>query len=406
MPLSSPQASAPALPATPALPHVPTPVLLEPHPGLTHGGIESSYYHALHTLGAVFPVTVGLLLYGWRAALLLLIVGASTAVGVAMWRTVGTRGRQLRVGHALWLSLLLGLMLPASLADFSTPAWTLLPAAGFALAIFIWLVGGFGSGRIQPVVITYLFLLTLFNPYFVQRSVLQKNKVLRGDVLDAAPLADLTQPWGVIRLPGADAVATGPAADRLSPFTSGAQSPDRTWLSLEGLIRDYMPPLENLIVAGHPGPIGAASGVAVIIGGLFLLYRGLIDYRIPLVIFVAAYVAFLVLPIPVVITDAGPQWRWLAIRDAHAVGWPLALTFVHYELFAGAIPFTAFFLATTPAARPMARRARVLYAALIGFCAAFFQLYASAASGAYVALFIVSLLTPTLDLWFRPRTLV
>src|SRR5262249_52579961 len=37
--------------AAPALPPVPTPVLLEAHPGLTHGGIESSYYYALHTLG-------------------------------------------------------------------------------------------------------------------------------------------------------------------------------------------------------------------------------------------------------------------------------------------------------------------------------------------------------------------
>ena len=48
------------------------------------------------------------------------------------------------------------------------------------------------------------------------------------------------------------------------------------------LLRDRMPPLEDLIVGGQPAPVGLGSGVAVIIGGLFLLYRGLIDFRIPL----------------------------------------------------------------------------------------------------------------------------
>ncbi len=143
----------------------------------------------------------------------------------------------------------------------------------------------------------------------------------------------------------------------------------------------------------------------VIIGGLFLLYRGLIDFRIPLLICVAAYGALLVLPIPVVITESGAQWRWLALREP-GVGWPMALTFANYELMAGPALFMAFFLATSPAVRPMARRGRMLFAILVGILTAAMQLYASVSFGPYLALLLVSLLTPLMDRFFRPRPLV
>jgi len=48
----------------------------------------------------------------------------------------------------------------------------------------------------------------------------------------------------------------------------------------------------------------------------------------------------------------------------------------------------------------------VVYALIIGSLAAVFQLYVSVAIGPYLALLAASLLTPTFDKWFRPRTLV
>jgi Na+-translocating ferredoxin:NAD+ oxidoreductase subunit D len=393
------------LPPDPALPAVPAPILLDAHPGLTHGGIGSSHFYLEHAVGALFPIIAGFFLFGWRAMLVVAGICASTLLGVLLWRNVGLRGGQIKASQSLWLAVLLAMMLPAHLASSpSAPAlWPLIPAAGLILTMAIWLLGGPGSGRIHPVLVTYLFLLAVFTSTLTPQSVLGRNHLFRGDVLHAEPVTT-DEPWSQAKSTF-DALARDRASTALTPFTAGTQSPERTWLSLEGLIRDRMPPLEDLIVAGHPAPIGFGSAVAIIIGGLFLLYRGLIDWRIPLLIFVSAYIAFIFLPIPIVITEAGPQWRWLAMRDS-AVGWPLGLTFVHYELFAGAIPFMSFFLATTPAARPMARRARALYAILIGITAAVFQLYFSAGNGAYFAMFGVSLLTPMLDKLFRPRTLV
>src|SRR5205814_5197420 len=158
-------------------------------------------------------------------------------------------------------------------------------------------------------------------------------------------------------------------------------------------------------VGGAPGPIGTSCIVAVIIGGLFLLYRGVIDYRVPLLIFLAAYVSLLILPIPVVIRETSRDWQWLAMRHRD-VGVPLAITFANYEVMASPLLFMAFFFATSPAVRPLARLARTIYALLIGVVSSVLQLYVTVALGPYLALLGVSLLTPAFDKWFHPRTLV
>jgi Na+-translocating ferredoxin:NAD+ oxidoreductase RnfD subunit len=383
---------------------------------LTHAGVDVSHFVAMHILGAVFPVSAGLLLYGWRAVAVIVVVAVSTVLAVQLWRRVGRRGAPLRLDHALWLSLILSLTLPAHLfawndrANFTSMVpWPILPAAGVTLAGFIWVLGGPGAGRIHPVLVTQLLLFVLFRQLLVPHVTLQMADLFRGDVLNAPrDVANPKQPWTQLASdPNYDAVRAEPASQRLIFYTSGNESPDRTWLSLDSLLRDRMPPLEDLIIGGQPGPIGTSSAIAVIIGGLFLLYRGLIDFRVPLLIVLTAYLSLLILPIPAYLTESAGEFRWLAWRaPPHGVGWELALTLAHYELMASPLLFTAFFLATAPSVRPMARRARAIYAILTGILAAAFQLYIAVSIGPYLALLATSLLTPTLDKVFRPRTLV
>jgi Na+-translocating ferredoxin:NAD+ oxidoreductase subunit D len=196
-----------------------------------------------------------------------------------------------------------------------------------------------------------------------------------------------------------------PAAVQLQTYTSGRATSGRVETSLLSLVRDTMPPLEDLVIGGQPTSIGLPSAIAIAIGGLVLLYRGLIDFRIPLYMLISAIVALLILPIPIRIGQESVLWQWMAFHR-HGVGLPLAVTFANYELLASPLLFTAFFLATAAAARPMTRRARTIYAPIIGALAVVLQLYASALIGPYVAVLIASLLTPTFDSVFHPRTLV
>ncbi len=86
--------------------------------------------------------------------------------------------------------------------------------------------------------------------------------------------------------------------------------------------------------------------------------------------------------------------------------WATALTFVHYQVMASPLLFTAFFLAVAPGVYPTLRRARVIFAAVLGVLCAGGQLYVSVTFGPYLALLLVSPLTIALDRWLRPKPLV
>jgi Na+-translocating ferredoxin:NAD+ oxidoreductase RnfD subunit len=406
---------------------------VQPH-DLRHGQDLWRFY-AVQGTAAAFPAIAGVLLFGWRALAMLVVVLCTAAAAALLWRKVGARGRQLHLPHVLWLAALLWLMLPAHLlADAARTGlrhdpWPIALAAPILLVVLTWLLGGVGSGRIHPAIATILLLTAMFEfapgggagsgaaagsgdarPMLTPTAVLQRHRLFFGDVLHAAPPdtpAYAKEGYlNVLPMARVDALRLEPATSKLLAFTSGRERPGRSWLSLESLLRDEMPPLEDLIIGGHPGPVGATCAVAVIIGGLFLLYRGTIDFRVPIAVIVGAYIALLTLPIPLVIKESGPEWTWLAWNDPVNVGPAKALTFANYEVMAGPMLLMTFFLATAPGLRPMARRARIVYGLLVGVLAAGLQLYLSVAYGAYLGLLIVSLLTPALDRLFRQRALV
>jgi Na+-transporting NADH:ubiquinone oxidoreductase subunit NqrB len=259
-------------------------------------------------------------------------------------------------------------------------------------------------------VITYLLLAAAFHAALVPHDVLQRERLFVGDVLevarDAAPPGG-ANPWWLTRPRNVshDAIRTTPAAEALQSYTLVRREPtERGTLLLQGLLRDRLPPLEDMVIAGNPGPIGTSSAIFVITGGLFLLYRGVIDWRIPLLVILSAFVALLIFPIPVAITDIGARWAWLALREP-AVGWAVATTFANYELAASPLLFMAFFLATSPQVRPITGSGRILFSVTTGVLAAVMQLYVSVAWGPYLALLVVGLLTPIADRMSQPRPL-
>lgn len=386
-------------------------------PTSLHAPIGVSRYFVGMMLGAIFPLTAGVALYGWRAVMVLLGVLGSTAVGIALWRRVGRRGAHLSFTQALWLGVILTLALPAHLASvdghwFSTASlWAAIPAAGLMLAAVLWLFGGVGA-RVHPVVVVYLLLVAALSASLTPSYVLRRDRLVTGDLLnvDQRVLSLVsTEPWATATIDDASeahALYRTPAAQRLSSFTRGRPDETRSWLSLDGLIRDRMPPLEDLIIGGQPNTIGSASAIAVIMGGLFLVYRGLVDFGMTLLMILSAYVALVVLPIPLSVSqDAATQMQWLALRHP-GIGWSLGFTFANYELMAGPLLLVAFFLASAPGVRPMARRAQFAFAVILGIAAAAMQLYVSVAHGAYLALLFAGLLAPLLDRALRPKPLV
>jgi Na+-translocating ferredoxin:NAD+ oxidoreductase RnfD subunit len=219
---------------------------------------------------------------------------------------------------------------------------------------------------------------------------------------------------------GVDARYRVPAAQVLSAFTDpSVTTPDRRELTMASVLRERMPPMEDLIVLGHPRPIGMASVAALVAGGLFLFYRGVGDVRIAILAILAAYGTFALVPVPASINADGAKWTvglgligdwpaamfpWLASRPQ--VEWDVALTFIHYELLSGPILFLALYLAPLPSLRPLATKWRLIYAIAIGCAMAVAQRYLGPTWGPHAALVALGAMTPLLDRLTRARPLL
>ena len=374
-----------------------------------------------HLVALVPALAAGTICFGWRALASAGLVVMGGLVGWALWRGVGRRGRLLDPLHVTWTCLLLSAMLPPHLlssgiamaSGIDGPAlWPILPAAGLMLAALTWLLGGITGGRLFPPLIALLLVAGCLGDALVPRLVLTREHAGVGDLMDyeRRPLDELRpSPW-ITAAPefGQDARWRTSARAVLSRYTSGLARPERREISMGSVLRDRLPPLEDLIALGHPQPIGQASVAALLAGGLFIVYRGVADVRVAVVTIIGAYVTLAVAPVPARITPDGAEWTWLAAVGGigEPVGWDVGLTFVHYELLAGPILFVALFLAPLPSIRPLAGRWRIGFALLLGPCVAAAQRYGDASLGAYAALLIVSLLTPFLDRLARAKTLV
>src|SRR5688572_27794201 len=89
-----------------------------PAPMLVHSGGTVDRYYTHHFRGAFIPLMAGLLLYGWRAIIVVGVVVGSTVAATLIWKRIGRRGRDIGLGHACWLALLMAATLPAQLGTF------------------------------------------------------------------------------------------------------------------------------------------------------------------------------------------------------------------------------------------------------------------------------------------------
>src|ERR1700722_16555305 len=122
-------------------------------------------FYRLHVPAALVPVAAAGILYGWAALATIFLVVLSAMAAFFVWRRIGRRGRLLGPYRCAYMALILSLALPPHLLGASHPAtWPIVPAAGILLIALAWLLGPLGSGRVQPVLATYITLFIFFQP--------------------------------------------------------------------------------------------------------------------------------------------------------------------------------------------------------------------------------------------------
>lgn len=358
--------------------------------------------HLRLSFGLLLPAVAGLAFFGLRV----LGVWGLIISGALVARLVLKRFRTWRdpptISSLIIDALLLGMFFPATLYDprlesLGIPPdaqWPALLGMGVLLAVLAWAASAQRQFRFHPVALAVALLALASSPLCQSDRVLTPRHLF-GDVLDerAEPRSTASaEPWLASSPdPKSRVFVVAPALQRLSDYLGGVPLAGAANETMSRLVSDDLPPLEDLVIGGHPRRIGCASAIALLIGGLFLIYRGYVAWRVPVLALAAIYLTLAVLPAPVVVGPESIQRVWLPLHDPR-VGIALGLTFVNYVLAVSPLLLVTIFLATQPSVRPARPKPACLFAVVFGVIAAALTLLVSVTYGAIVALLITQAL--------------
>lgn len=284
-------------------------------------------------------VFAALYFFQLRALLLLLCCVAACLATEAIFLWVRKKPLQpLLDGSAIITGLLLALTLPPSLS-----LELAIIGAVIAIAIGKQVFGGLGYN--------------IFNPALVGRAFLQT----------AFPVAMTT--W----IP--------PVMEKINTATYATPLGDLKFQ--DAVAQGILVPLKDLFFGNIGGCIGETSALALIIGGIFLLFRRVIDWRIPLGIILSLSVFTGIF--------------WLANPGKYAS--PL------FHILAGGLLLGAFFMATDMVTSPITPLGTWIYALGIGIVVGLVRLFGGFPEGVMYSILFMNIFVPLLNRSTRPRIL-
>ncbi len=262
---------------------------------------ESVTHIMLWVVGALLPIAFyAVWLMGWVVASVIIMCVVSAVATEWVWNAAFRKPQTLRDGSALVTGLLLAFCLPPR-----TPLWIAFIGGVVAIALAKMIFGGLGWNQ--------------FNPALVGRAVVLLSWL--GVMSKVEPYAG---GWYRVMPP-----TSGPGVDTITGATRLAiASADRAANGSYGF--DLSAQYGALLFRNLQGCIGEVSGALIIVGGLVLILKGIVDWRIPL-----GYVGTVAL------------LSWLFGSD------PI------FNVLAGGVLLGAFFMATDYVTSPMTRGGRL-----------------------------------------------
>ncbi len=271
---------------------------------------------------ALFPVALmGVLLFGYQALVTIVLAMVAAMATEAFILRKGFFGD----GSAALSGLFLALVLPPS-----PPWWITIIGSVVAIAIGKHLFGGIGNN--------------IFNPALVGRAVLVVS-------------------WG--------AHIAGDVWFQPQPFAFTADM-----VTTASPLATYNATLWDLFIGTVPGCIGETSALALIIGGLWLYYRGHIEWRIP-----GAFIGIVFI---------------MGLFDG---GFTLGL----YHVLAGGVLLGALFMATDMVTSPVTQTGKLIFGFGCGLITMVIRMFGSYPEGVMFAILLMNSLTPIIDNLTLPK---
>ena len=278
---------------------------------------------------ALLPATIAAIYYFRFGAIVNILVAVLGAVAAEyLIQKLMKKPITIKDYSAAVTGLLLAFNVPSTL-----PWWMTLIGSVFAIAVVKQLFGGLGHN--------------FMNPALAARAVL----------LASWPV-EMTS-WVTT---GADAVATATPLAVIKGAEAGATSAS----------------MFDLLIGNVGGCIGETSAILLIIGGIYLIYRGVITYVIP-----TYYIGT------------------VAVLTFIFSGFDISM--LSYNILAGGLILGAFFMATDYTTSPVSKKGQIIYAIGCGLLTAVIRYYGGYPEGVSYSILLINVATPLIDKYISPR---
>ncbi len=303
-----------------------------------HSG-DSVRKNMLYVLIALLPTYLVALYYFGLGALVVSIIAVVSCVGIEAFIQKFVLKTKVTIsdGSAALTGLLLALNLPSNL-----PWWMVIIGSLVAIGLGKMCYGGLGNNLFNPALVGRVFLLISF------------------------PAAMTTWP-----IP--------------EPFSMAYMDAQTAATPLSFMKFDQMlPPVLSTVIGNEGGSMGEVSAIALLLGGLFLLYKKVITWHIPVSI------------LATVAVFAGIM---------HYID-PMHYENIVWQLCAGGLLLGSIFMATDYVTSPMTARGQLLYGFGIGIITIVIRYWGSYPEGVSFAILLMNAATPLIDQYIKPKRFV
>lgn len=249
-------------------------------------------------------------------------------------------------GSAILTGLLLGFNLPSNL-----PIWIILIGALVAIGVGKMTFGGLGNNPFNPALVGRAFLLVSFPAQMTSWPLIGQLGVYTDATTGATPLAIMK-----------DAIKTGDASVL-----------DKLPSSMDMLLGNY----SNGFGAGT---IGEICGLALILGGCYMIWKKIITWHIPVSILLTVFV-----------------FSGCMHLSNPAYANPVAV------LLSGGLLLGAIFMATDYVTSPMTHKGQIIYGVSIGLLTVVIRNWGAYPEGMSFAILIMNAFTPLINNYCKPK---
>jgi electron transport complex protein RnfD len=141
---------------------------------------------------------------------------------------------------------------------------------------------------------------------------------------------------------------------------------------------EVLPSLGDLIIGNVGGCIGETSALLLIIGGIYLVYRGVITPRIPVIYIGTVAVLMLIFG-------------------------GFDITYMLTHVFAGGLMIGAIYMATDYASSPVTPKGQIIFALGCGILTAVIRKFGGYPEGVSYSILVMNVVAPLIDKYTSPR---